>query len=207
MTVIPGFATDLLAGRVGVVTGATRGIGLAIAEALAAAEAKVALADIDGDGARAAAASIGANAQGFAVDAADASACLRLAGEVRVALGPVDILVNNAGVFKRARLDDAEQVWTRVMAVNVDGPFHMARAFLAPLIETRGSVVNIASTRGFTAAQDAAAHSTSKGAVINLTRALAAEVAARASGSTRWHPATWRPIRPAAFMMLRAMLS
>src|SRR5690606_26742073 len=89
----------------------------------------------------------------------------------------VSILVNNAGIIRPGRIDgpDAVADWERTLAVNVNGPFRMCRAFHAQLRETRGAVINLASIRSFVAAGNAAAYAASKGAVMQLTKALAVE--------------------------------
>jgi NAD(P)-dependent dehydrogenase (short-subunit alcohol dehydrogenase family) len=178
MVALPGFNPDLLAGRVAVVTGAAQGIGLAIAQALAAAGAMVVLADRDLPRAEAEADRITGASSAF-LDVADPASIEDLAGEVERRSGPASIVVNNAGIFLRSPVDapTAADDWNRVMAVNAHGPFHVVRAFLGQLRQTRGSVVNIASSRAFTAAQQAAAYSSSKGLLVMLTRSLAVELA------------------------------
>ena len=162
-----------LEGRLALVTGGARGIGRAIAEALAAAGARVFLVDIDGAAAEHAASVIGANAAGRRLDVSDAVACEALAADI----GPVAILVNNAGIIRAGRITDpdAAENWRRTLAINVGGPFNMCRAFYAQLRETRGAVINLASIRSFVAAGNAAAYAASKGAVMQLTKALAVE--------------------------------
>jgi NAD(P)-dependent dehydrogenase (short-subunit alcohol dehydrogenase family) len=165
-----------LEGRRAVVTGAARGIGEAIAVALAAAGARVTLADIDGAGAEAAARVIGGDARGVALDVTDAAACEALAA----ALDHVSILVNNAGIIRQGRIidPDAPEIWARTLAINAGGAFNMCRAFHGQLLATRGAVINLASIRSFTAAGNAAAYAASKGAIMQLTKALAVEWAA-----------------------------
>lgn len=162
-----------LDGRLALVTGGARGIGRAIAEALATAGADVIIVDIDGGDADRAALEIGGNVVGYALDVADASACDALAA----AVGPVAILVNNAGIIRPGRITDADAAenWHRTLAINVGGPFNMCRAFHAQLRETRGAVINLASIRSFVAAGNAAAYAASKGAIMQLTKALAVE--------------------------------
>jgi NAD(P)-dependent dehydrogenase (short-subunit alcohol dehydrogenase family) len=174
MPVIPGFSTDLLAGRTAFVTGAAQGIGFAIAEALAACGALPVLVDIDGAKALDAARAIGRGARALALDVGDPHACAAVAAS----LEDVSILVNNAGIFQRMPVaaEQACDVWRRTMAVNADAPFHLARAFMPQLARTRGTIVNIASSRAFTAAHQATAYSVSKSALVMLTRALAVEL-------------------------------
>jgi NAD(P)-dependent dehydrogenase (short-subunit alcohol dehydrogenase family) len=166
-------AMATLDGRVALVTGAARGIGLAIATGLASAGARVIVTDVIEELARDAARGIGAGAIGRALDVANADACEALAERV----GPVSILVNNAGVITPGRITDPDgaAIWARTLAVNVTGSFNTCRAFHAQLLQTGGVVINIASIRSFVAAGNAAAYAASKGAVMQLTKALAVE--------------------------------
>lgn len=165
-----------LQGRTAVVTGAARGIGEAIAGAMAAAGARVVLADIDGAAAEHAARAIGGETRAVALDVTDAAACDALAAS----LSQVSILVNNAGIIRQGRVTDpgAPEIWARTLAINAGGAFNMCRAFHAQLRETKGAVINLASIRAFVAAGNAAAYAASKGAVMQLTKALAVEWAA-----------------------------
>lgn len=169
-------------GRVAAVTGATQGNGAAIAKGFAAAGARVALGDIDGAGAEAVAAEIaaaGGEVISTAVDVTDRAAIDRFAAEVRDRLGPAAILVNNAGVIRRTPLDDEafDADWDAVFAVNVDGPRLTTRAFLSQLTETRGAIVNLASIMSLTAGPNISAYAASKGAVAQMTRAMAHDLA------------------------------
>jgi len=167
-----------LAGRVALVTGAARGNGRAIARGLVAAGASVALADIDGElAARAAAELPGAIA--LTLDVSEGAACVAVAAAARERLGPVSLLVNNAGIIRRAPLDDQdfEPDWERVLAVNAGGAMRMTRACLPDLRETRGAVLNIASIMAVRGGAGLSAYAASKGALLQLTRALAAELA------------------------------
>jgi NAD(P)-dependent dehydrogenase (short-subunit alcohol dehydrogenase family) len=167
-----------LAGRLALVTGAGRGNGAAIAAGLAAAGARVIATDIDATAAAATAARIGGGAQGFGLDVADAAACAALAGKVG-ALGTLAILVNNAGILLRGRLTDADAAaaWERTMAVNLGGIFNVTTAFVPALKRSRGAVINIASINSFVAPVGAGAYAVSKAGVVQLTRALATELA------------------------------
>lgn len=175
--VLPGFAPDLFKDRCVVVTGAARGIGLATARAFAALGARVAQADADKSELKRAA--LGGAHRAYTLDIADADAVAQVARRVRAELGPAHVVVNNAGIFRRAPLDEdgALAAWRQILSVNADGPMHVVHAFLDQLRATKGAVVNLASTRGYTAAAAAPAYTASKGAVIALTKALAVELA------------------------------
>jgi NAD(P)-dependent dehydrogenase (short-subunit alcohol dehydrogenase family) len=169
----------VLQGRVAVITGGGRGIGRAIAEAMAQAGAAVHVSDRNEAEAKEAAAAImkaGGKATGYGLDVTDAKACAALAKTVS-ASGPASILVNNAGViFPGLISDDSGPAnWAKTLDVNVNGAFNMAHALQSQLFATKGAVINLASIRSFTSAGNAAAYSTSKGAVMQFTKALAVE--------------------------------
>ncbi|MFN6976542.1 MAG: SDR family NAD(P)-dependent oxidoreductase [Gemmobacter sp.] len=174
---------DGIAGRVAVVTGAAQGNGRAIALGLAAAGAFVAAGDVNAGGAENVAAAIraaGGTAMAACLDVTDAAAAAAFAADVGARLGPVDILVNNAGIIRRAPADAPGflEDWAAVMAVNATGTAVVTRAFLAQLRETRGRVVNLASIMSAATGPGLSAYAASKGAVLQLTRALAHELAA-----------------------------
>lgn len=173
----------VLAGQVAVVTGAAQGNGCAIALGLARAGAAVAVADINGAGAQAVAAEIaaaGGKAFGAALDVADASACAAFAASVESALGAVcSVLVNNAGIIRRVAIDDPDydRHWLETLTVNVTGMKNMTRALLPQLRKTKGRIVNLGSINSFATGPRATTYTASKGAVLQFTRALAAELA------------------------------
>jgi NAD(P)-dependent dehydrogenase (short-subunit alcohol dehydrogenase family) len=88
------------------------------------------------------------------------------------------VLVNNAGIIRRGKVTDVNtrRDWDDTLAVNLDGPYTMATAFLDQLRETKGSIVNIGSIQSFVALPNSAAFTTSKGGVRLLTKALALEL-------------------------------
>jgi NAD(P)-dependent dehydrogenase (short-subunit alcohol dehydrogenase family) len=172
----------VLSGRLALVTGAGRGNGAAIARGLAAAGAEVIVTDIDKEAARAIADSIvadGGRARGFMLDVTDEEGCRKLAQDLSLLVGPIRILVNNAGIFLRGNLvtEDGRDRWDQTMAVNVQGPFNVTMAFVQQLKLTRGTIVNIASINSYVAAAGSGAYPVSKGALAQLTRVLAAELA------------------------------
>ncbi len=161
-----------LAGKVAVVTGASRGIGQAIAATLAAAGARVA------GCARHAAAGVLACDVGRPVDVA------AFAEEVLRRFGPPDVVVNNAGIVVRSRVDElAIDDWEAVMDSNLKGTFLVTRAFLPAMrARRRGRIVNIASISGRQGTAGLTAYCAAKHGVVGFTRALAEEV--RADGIT-----------------------
>lgn len=173
----------LLAGQVVVVTGAAQGNGRAIALGLARAGAAVAVADINGAGAQAVAAEIattGSKAFGAALDVSDAKACAAFAAAAEAALGAAcSVLVNNAGIIRRVAIDDPDydRHWLDTLTVNVTGMKNVTRALLPQLRKTKGRIVNLGSINSFATGPRATTYTASKGAVLQFTRALAAELA------------------------------
>ena len=164
-----------------VVTGAAQGIGRAIATRLAADGRPVWCLDVDGPGAQATAADLraaGGRAESLSCDVADAAevaaAWQRLDDEgVHVAA-----LVNNAAIIHRApALDVAPEDWDRVIAVNLSGAFRMAQEAARRMTARAegGAIVSIASGQAYRPAAGAVSYAASKGGVVNLGRALAAE--------------------------------
>jgi len=171
-----------LAEAIALVTGAARGNGQAIALGMARCGARVVVTDVDESGAAATAKRIsdsGGEACNYPLDVADRDACNALADRVAAEVGAVSILVNNAGILLRGSFGDADapKRWAKTMAVNVNGPFNVTQAFLPALKQTRGAVVNVASIQSFVGAPTSAEYATSKGAVAQLTRTLALELA------------------------------
>jgi NAD(P)-dependent dehydrogenase (short-subunit alcohol dehydrogenase family) len=167
------------AGRIALVTGGGNGIGAATCRAFAAAGAQVAIVDRDMAAAEAVAVEItrhNGNAAAHGLDVVDRDAFARLAEAVNEAWGGVDILVNGAGTTIRRMIGEmGAEDWNRVIAVNLTGAFNGIQAVL-PHMRARGggAIVNVSSIsalrpRGLTA------YSTSKGAVIALTRAMAVD--------------------------------
>ncbi len=169
-------------GRSALVTGAGSGIGAAIATALARENLAVACADRDLDAAEQTAAfirSAGGSAAAFQVDISDDVAVAAMPALVADALGPVDVLVNNAGIGGEAPtgsvgIDDVRSV----LRVNLEGSVAVTLAFLPHLRQSAsGRILNIASIQGFRGARDSLAYGASKGALVNLTRGLACDLA------------------------------
>ena len=182
------FAEKLrLDGRVAVVTGGGRGIGLSCAEALAENGAKVTLADIDLDVAaegRDRLAAKGYHVGIAPVDVAKPAEVDALTEAVMREHGRVDILVANAGVARSgtAAEDVTEEHWLAVNDINYNGVFWSNRAFARPMLKAgRGAIVNIGSMSGIICnrPQKQTYYNASKAAVHQMTRSLAAEWADR----------------------------
>jgi NAD(P)-dependent dehydrogenase (short-subunit alcohol dehydrogenase family) len=160
-------------GRVAIVTGGASGMGAATARRLAAGGAHVLVVDRNGDLAAAVAAEIGGTP--FVGDIADSGVCNDAVATVVGRHGRLDVVVNAAGVIVRASGEHTtDQQWAHIMGVNVSGTFFMCRAAI-PVMKSQGSgaIVNFGSIWGDLGSAGVAAYCASKGAVHNLTRALA----------------------------------
>ncbi len=176
-----------LNGKTALVTGASSGLGRHFAGVLARAGARVALAarraDALADTRAAIEASIGAaggSAVAVAMDVTDPDSVRAGVAEAAAALGRIDILVNNAGVtVTRPFLDMEEEEWDRVVDTNLTGCARVARAVARRMRDdgTGGSIVNIASILGLRVAGQVSSYIASKGGLVQLTRAMALELA------------------------------
>ncbi len=171
-----------LEGRRIIITGGAAGIGLSTARALLREGAAVALLDLDGAAAEASARSLasdGGRAFGFGCDVTEAASVDRAAGAAREALGGIDGLFNNAGIADFGSVHNSTpESWQRIWAVNVTGSMLMSRAVLPEMIAAqRGAIVNVGSVAGLVGIPGMAAYCAAKGAIVNLTRQMAAEYA------------------------------
>jgi NAD(P)-dependent dehydrogenase (short-subunit alcohol dehydrogenase family) len=167
-----------LFGKVALITGGASGIGRATAELFSREGAAVAIIDIDAKSGEAAVESIsrtGSEAIFIRCDVTKADQCGQAVDRVVKRWGRLDILFNNAGVTRRASvLETSEEEWDRVMDVNAKSIFLMSKAALPVMIRGGGgSIVNTASGWGLVGGKDAVSYCASKGAVIQLTKAMA----------------------------------
>jgi NAD(P)-dependent dehydrogenase (short-subunit alcohol dehydrogenase family) len=169
------FPSSRLDGKVAIVTGASSGIGFAIAEAMAEAGAKVVVAGRDDERLRLAAAAAG-DARVVSADLAEDDAPARIVSEALDAFGRIDSLVHSAGIFwpkplGDAPLEDFDMQWR----VNVRAPYALTQAAL-PHLGPDSSVIFVSSIAGQVAFPNSAAYCATKGAVEQLTKALAVEL-------------------------------
>jgi 3-oxoacyl-[acyl-carrier protein] reductase len=174
-----------LENQVAVVTGASRGIGLAIAEAFVREGAEVMLADLDGDAAKEAAARIGAKGPGragsVAADVSSKTDCAAMMQAAAEQLGPVDIIVCNAGIVRKAvPIEEiSSETWQQVIGVNLMGCVFPTQIF-APLAKVRksGRIIYMASVAGEVGGVSAEmTYSVTKAGVLCLTKAVARQLA------------------------------
>jgi NAD(P)-dependent dehydrogenase (short-subunit alcohol dehydrogenase family) len=173
-----------LHGKAALITGGASGIGYATAELFRRSGADVAIADINEDGLGTAVRRLGEITGGKLIalpcDSSDSSACTHLVDDSVKQLGKLDILCNIAGILATGHTGDfTDERWQRVLAVNLNGPFYLSKRAIPHLLDTRGCIVNVASTAGLVGVPYGAAYSASKSGVIGLTRAMAAEYAQR----------------------------
>jgi len=167
-----------LTGKRALITGGASGIGRATATLFAREGAAVALADLDQTAGQVAAQAIqdrGGRAIFSHCDVSRGVDCRETVARTVEELGGIDILFNNAGIIRRATvLDTTEEEWERVMAVNVKSIFLMSK-YAIPVMEKAGggAIINTASGWGLVGGANAVSYCASKGAVVNMTRAMA----------------------------------
>ena len=180
---LPGIKQFELTGKTAVITGGSKGLGEAMAAGLASAGADVMIVSRNIDEAQSAADQIatdfGHKAIAHQCDVSSQADTEALASSALEQLGRVDILVNNAGINTRGPIDELTyEQFREVQDINVDGIWLCCRALLPHMKERgNGRIINLASTLGLVGLANRTPYATSKGAVVQLTRALALEVA------------------------------
>jgi 2-hydroxycyclohexanecarboxyl-CoA dehydrogenase len=173
-----------LKGKVAVVTGGARGLGRAISLRLAQDGAAISVWDLKAEGAEATATMVkeaGGRAIACQADASKSDEIARAVARTRAELGPVAILVNNAALSPFDAFESiTEQMWDRIMTLNLKGPFLCSQAVIADMLAAGwGRIINIASSAAQTGAARQAHYAASKGGVIGFTKALAIEYATK----------------------------
>ena len=167
-----------LTGRLALVTGSSRGIGLALSRALASAGARIVLNGRDRATLAATAAALraeGVDASVAAFDVTDEPAIVAEVARVEREVGAIDILVNNSGITVRRPLEDFDTGdWDRIIATNLSGAFKVGRAVARHMIPRgRGKIVNVCSINSELARYSIAPYVASKGGLKNLTKGMA----------------------------------
>jgi meso-butanediol dehydrogenase/(S,S)-butanediol dehydrogenase/diacetyl reductase len=169
-------------GKVAIVTGSSKGIGLGIARAFAAEGARVVVCSRTEDEGIAAAKELGSDegrAKYIRCDVQDLDSLKNLIEESVATFGQIDILVNNAGVLDAGELQDTDpEQWQTTMNIDLRSQFFGTQYALPYLKKTRGNVINLSSIGGMIGFPKQAAYNTVKGATIALTRALATDLIA-----------------------------
>jgi 2-deoxy-D-gluconate 3-dehydrogenase len=171
-----------LAGKVALVTGASRGLGAGMALGLAAAGADVVLhASAPPADTALAVERLGRRAAALAADLGDPAAPARLAADALAVYGRLDILINNAGIIRRQPADEhSDEFWDAVIEVNLSSVFRLSRAVGRHMLERgSGKIVNVASILSFQGGVTVPGYAAAKGGVAQLTKALANEWAGR----------------------------
>tara|TARA_B100000902_G_scaffold393601_1_gene448170 strand:- start:631 stop:1374 length:744 start_codon:yes stop_codon:yes gene_type:complete len=163
-------------GKVALVTGAASGVGRATARQMVDEGAKVFGIDINKEGLDVVAQELGANFAPVVCDISDREASHAAVEECVAIFGRLDIVANIAGVVRSHHVTDVDEAtWRLIMGVNLDGMFWITQAAIPHLLETCGNIVNVASNAGFMGQAYTVPYCAAKGAVVNMTRALAME--------------------------------
>ncbi len=175
------FSTDAFAGRVVLVTGASRGIGRAIAQAFSRTGACVIGTATTEGGAKAISEALAGTGKGVMFDVTDAAAADALIQTIVKDEGKIDILVNNAGITRDTlSMRMTDENWNAVLEADLTGAFRLVRAALRPMMRARyGRIVNLASVVGVTGNAGQANYAAAKAGLIAMSRSVAREVAAR----------------------------
>ena len=175
------FTAESFAGRVALVTGATRGIGRAVAMALAECGAKVIGTATSEAGAAQISEVLGDKGRGIVLNVTDAEASKAAVDAIVAEFGRIDILVNNAGITRdmlAMRLSD--EAWDAVIETNLTAVFRLTRAVLRPMMKQRfGRMINITSVVGAMGNAGQANYAAAKAGLVGMSKSMAREVASR----------------------------
>jgi NAD(P)-dependent dehydrogenase (short-subunit alcohol dehydrogenase family) len=180
---LPGIKLFDLSGKVAIVTGGSKGLGLAMAAGLASAGANLMLVNRNAAEGEAAAQLLhqqfGVKTVSFPADISSQSQTEAMAQEALKVFGRIDILINSAGINIRGAIDQLSlEDFNKVMEVNVNGTWLACRAVIPHMKQAgSGKIINLASTLGLVGLSNRTPYTASKGAVVQMTRALALELA------------------------------
>jgi len=181
--VLPGIKQFDLTDRVAIITGGSKGLGEAMGAGLASAGANLMLVSRNGDEAKATAEKLASEYNckviGFAADVSNQAEMEAMAAACLEKLGRIDILINSAGINIRGPIDEVcYEEFAEVQRINIDGTWLACRAVLPHMKEKQyGRIINMASALGLIAIPNRTPYATSKGGAVQLTRALAIELA------------------------------
>ncbi len=180
---LPGIKLFDLTGRTAIITGGSKGLGLAMAEGLASAGANIMLVNRNAEEGITAAKELATNykvkAISFAADVTNQQQTEAMAKLAMDTFGRIDVLINSAGINIRGAIDELKpEDFSKVMEVNVTGTWLCCRAVTPYMKQAKkGSIINLASTLGLVGLANRTPYASSKGAVVQMTRALALEFA------------------------------
>ena len=169
--------------RVAIVTGAGRNIGESIAHTLAAEGASIAVVDLDKARAEKVASDVrkrGVEADAFVCDVSDPAAIEATTQAIEKRFGRIDILVNNVAISdNKHMLDITLEEWQRTIDITLTAPFYFSQCVARSMVNHKvaGNIVNVSSTTGYFGRGRAIAYAAAKGGVVNLTRAMAVQLA------------------------------
>lgn len=182
-TALPGIKQFDMTGKNAIITGGSKGLGYAMAAGLASVGANVILVNRNLDEGISAAKEIaqdfGVKAKALSADVTDLSQMESVAKAVADEFGSIDVLINSAGINIRGAIDELKpDEFQQVMQVNVDGTWNASRV-VTPFMKKNGSgsIINMASTLGLVGLANRTPYASSKGAVVQMTRALGLELA------------------------------
>lgn len=175
------FTSDVLAGEVALVTGASRGIGAAIAATLAASGARVIGTATSQGGADGISSALGSSGRGAVLNIADDESVQTLIKDIQANEGAPSILVNNAGITRdNLLLRMKPEEWDDVLSTNLTGTFRVSKACLRGMMKAKkGRMINIASVIGVTGNAGQANYAASKAGLIGFSKSLAKEIGSR----------------------------
>jgi len=175
------YRSDVLAGQVALVTGATRGIGAAVAAALASAGATVVGTATSSEGADRISSALGESGRGLVLDVSSDGSVAGLIADLQDNEGSPTIVVNNAGITRDNLLMRMKaEEWDDVMATNLSGVYRVSKAVLRGMMKARyGRIINIASVIGLMGNAGQANYAAAKAGIIGFSKSLAREVGSR----------------------------